>query len=71
MLRHQEYLKAGLDVLVATGYDPLLDNEPELAPTMAASVTQRIAFGNALGKSDNIPVLLPAIRPVDAQNKVC
>ncbi len=32
-----------MDVPVATGYDPLLDNEPELARTMAASVKQRSA----------------------------
>ena len=31
-------------------YDPLLDNEPELARTMAASVTQRIAFGERAGQ---------------------
>jgi hypothetical protein len=35
---------------VATGYDPLLDNEPELARTMAASVKQRIAFGERAGE---------------------
>jgi hypothetical protein len=29
---------------------PLLDNEPELARTMAASVTQRIAFGERAGQ---------------------
>jgi len=35
---------------VATCYDPLLDNEPELACTMAASVKQRIAFGERAGQ---------------------
>jgi len=35
---------------VATGYDPLLDNESELARTMAASVKQRIAFGERAGQ---------------------
>ena len=35
---------------MATGYDPLLDNEPELARTMAASVKQRIAFGERAGE---------------------
>jgi hypothetical protein len=35
---------------MATGYDPLRDNEPELARTMAASVTQRIAFGERAGQ---------------------
>ena len=49
-LRRLGYLEAGMDVPVATGYDPLLDNEPELARTMAASVTQRIAFGERAGQ---------------------
>src|SRR5215510_10221313 len=40
-LRRLEYLEAGIDDTVATGYDPLLDTEPELACTMATSVTQR------------------------------
>jgi hypothetical protein len=44
------YLEAGIDVPVATGYDPLLDNEPELARTMAASITQCIAFGERAGE---------------------
>ena len=35
---------------VVTGYDPLLDTEPELARTMAASVKQRIAFGERTGE---------------------
>jgi hypothetical protein len=35
---------------VATGYDPLLDTEPELARTMAASVQPRIAFGERAGE---------------------
>ena len=34
----------------ATGYDPLLDNEPDLARTMATSVKQRIAFGERVGQ---------------------
>ena len=37
-------------VPVATGYDPLLDTAPELARTMAASVQQRIAFGERAGQ---------------------
>ena len=49
-LRHLGYLEAGIDAAVATGYDPLLDNEPELARTMAASVTQRMAFGERAGE---------------------
>jgi Putative transposase len=44
------YLEAGMDVPVATGYDPLLDTEPELARFMAASVTQRLAFGERAGQ---------------------
>jgi hypothetical protein len=39
-----------MDAAVATADDPLLDNEPELARTMAASVTQRIAFGEWAGE---------------------
>jgi hypothetical protein len=50
-LRHLGYLEAGMEVPVATGHDPLLDNEPELARTMAASVTQRIAFGARAGQN--------------------
>jgi len=49
-LRRLGYVEAGMDVPVATGYDPLLDNAPELARTMAASVTQRIAFGERAGQ---------------------
>jgi hypothetical protein len=44
-LRRLGYLEAGIADTMATGYDPLRDNEPELDRTMAASVTQRIAFG--------------------------
>jgi len=49
-LRWLGYLEAGMEVPVVTGYDPLLDNEPELARTMAASVKQRIAFGARAGQ---------------------
>jgi len=49
-LRQLGYLEAGIDAAMATGYDPLLDNEPELARTMAASVKQRIAFGERAGQ---------------------
>jgi hypothetical protein len=49
-LRRLGYLEAGREVAVATGDDPLLDNEPELARTMAASVMQRIAFGERAGE---------------------
>src|SRR5262249_14108304 len=44
-LRRLGYLEASMDAAVATGYDPLRDHAPELARTMAASVQQRIAFG--------------------------
>jgi Putative transposase len=44
------YLEAGIDDAMATGYDPLRDNEPELARTMAASVKQRIACGERAGQ---------------------
>lgn len=35
---------------MATGYDLLLDTEPELARTMTPSVTQRIAYGEQAGQ---------------------
>jgi hypothetical protein len=38
-----------LTIIVATGYDPLRDDEPELARTLAASVQQRMAFGEGAG----------------------
>jgi hypothetical protein len=50
MLRRLGYLETGIDAAMATGYDPLLDDAPELARTMAASVTQRIAFGERAGQ---------------------
>jgi hypothetical protein len=49
-LRQLGYLEAGLDAAVATGYDPLVDNAPELARTLAASVQQCIAFGERAGQ---------------------
>ena len=49
-LRQLGYLEAGLDAVVATGYDPLGDDAPELARTMAASVQQRLAFGERAGQ---------------------
>jgi hypothetical protein len=45
MLRRLGCLEAGLDASVATGYEPLRDDAPELARTLAASVRQCIAFG--------------------------
>lgn len=44
-LRKLGYLEAGIQDVVSTGYDPASDEDPELARTMAASVQQRIAFG--------------------------
>ena len=35
---------------VATGYDPLRDDEPALAHSLAASVKRRIAFGERAGQ---------------------
>src|SRR5215467_1331376 len=49
-LRSLRYLEAGGDAAVATGYDPLVDDAPALARTLAASVTQRIAFGERAGQ---------------------
>ena len=49
-LRHLGYLEAGLDSVVATGDDPLVEDAPELARTLAASVQQRIAFGERAGQ---------------------
>ena len=49
-LRQLGYLEAGLDAAVATGYDPLVDDAPELAHTLAASVQQRIACGERAGQ---------------------
>jgi hypothetical protein len=49
-LRQLGYLEAGLEAAVATGYDPLGEDEPALARTMAASVQQRIAFGERAGQ---------------------
>ena len=43
------YLETGMEAPVATGYDSLRDTAPELARTMAASVQQRIAFGERAG----------------------
>ncbi len=49
-LRHLGYLEAGIDATVATGYDPLGDDAPALARTLAASVQQRLAFGERTGQ---------------------
>src|SRR5262249_53501543 len=49
-LRHLGYLEASSDDAMTTGYDPLLDHEPELARTMAASGQQRIACGERAGQ---------------------
>jgi hypothetical protein len=49
-LRRLGYLEASMEAPVATGYDPLRDTAPALARTMAASVQQRIAFGERAGQ---------------------
>ena len=49
-LRRLGYLEAGTDDVVATGHDPLRDDAPELARTMATSVQQRLAFGERAGQ---------------------
>ena len=43
-------MEAGIIAAVATGYDALVDDAPELARTMAASVQQRIACGEQAGQ---------------------
>ena len=49
-LRRLGYLESGIEATVATGHDPLVDEEPELARTLAASVQHRIAFGERAGQ---------------------
>jgi Putative transposase len=49
-LRHLGYLETGRDGAMPTGHDPLRDDAPELARTLAASVQQRIAFGERAGQ---------------------
>ena len=49
-LRHLGYLETGRDGAEPTGHDPLRDDAPELARTMAASVQQRITFGESAGQ---------------------
>jgi Putative transposase/Transposase zinc-binding domain len=49
-LRKLGYLESGTQEVVPTGYDPASDEDPELARTMAASVQQRIAFGERAGQ---------------------
>jgi putative transposase/transposase-like zinc-binding protein len=49
-LRRLGYLETGMEAPVVTGYDPLRDTAPELARTMAASVQQRLAFGERAGQ---------------------
>src|SRR3989442_3108738 len=49
-LRQLGYLEAGGDAAVATGYDPLVEDAPELARTLAASVQQRMACGERAGQ---------------------
>ena len=49
-LRQLGYLEGGTEDVVPTGYDPVREDDPELARTMAASVQQRIAFGERAGQ---------------------
>ena len=49
-LRKRGYLEADTEDVVPTGYDPVREDDPELARTMAASVQQRIAFGERAGQ---------------------
>jgi len=49
-LQRLGYLEAGTDDMVATEHDPLRDDAPELARTLAASVQQRLAFGERAGQ---------------------
>jgi hypothetical protein len=50
LLRRLGYLETDMEPPVATGYDPLRETAPELARTMAASVQQRLAFGERAGQ---------------------
>ena len=49
-LRQRGYLEADTQDVVPTGYDPASDEDPEPARTMAASVQQRIVFGERAGQ---------------------
>jgi hypothetical protein len=49
-LRKRRYLDASTEDVMPTGYDPARDEDPELARAMAASVQQRIAFGERAGQ---------------------
>ena len=49
-LRKLGYLESFSGELVATDYDLLVDDEPELARTLSTSVHQRIAFGKRAGQ---------------------
>jgi hypothetical protein len=49
-LRKLGYLEADTQEVVPTGGDPLASDDPELARTLAASVQQRIAFGERAGQ---------------------
>ena len=49
-LRKLGYLEVDTQEVVSTGYDPASDKDSELARTMAASVQQRIAFGERAGQ---------------------
>ncbi|MGQ4810621.1 hypothetical protein NKDENANG_04115 [Candidatus Entotheonellaceae bacterium PAL068K] len=51
-LRRLGYLEEGMEVPVATGYDALLDTEPELARPVAASLKQRPSSIPAPSRND-------------------
>ena len=55
--------------VVATGYDPLFDNEPELARTPWASVTPRIA-GRLVAVAIHDTILVPLWREQAQQEKI-
>jgi len=49
-LRKVGYLASGIAATVASGHDPLVNEAPELAGTLAMSVQQRIAVGERAGQ---------------------
>jgi hypothetical protein len=51
-LRQLGSLEVGFDTAVATDYDPLGDDTPELARILATSVQQHIAFGERASQKD-------------------
>lgn len=66
-LRHLGYLEAGIDTAVATGDDPLVDDEPEIARTMAA-ITQEAMVTRILRHLKLAPVP-PPIAPARSRQE--